>query len=73
MTKQNVEKAIEEGLPFEIRMADGRAYRVSSSHHIAVGPTALIVISEEDWQPHWLPLLTITGISYLRREPSQPV
>lgn len=65
MTRENMLTAIHEGIPFEIKMADGEKYRVNEAAQIAVGKTAMIVIDEKDDQPHWLPLLTVTGVSYL--------
>lgn len=65
MTQEFVRMAIDEGLPFEINMADGRSYRIEDKYSIALlGNTALIVVDED--LPHILPLLTITGISYLK-------
>lgn len=66
MTRSNVETAIQEGIPFEIKVADGRKYRVADEHRVALGKTTIVVIGDDD-QPHWLPLLTMTGISYLKR------
>jgi hypothetical protein len=69
MTRSYVELAIKEGIPFEIRMADGKSYTVSDINSIALlGNTAVIVVENE--LPHILPLLTITGLSYLH--PSAP-
>ena len=65
MTRDKVEVAINEGLPFVIRMADGEKYEVSDRLQIAVGKTAVVVIGKDDC-PHVLPLLTMTGISYLK-------
>ena len=62
MTRDKVEVAINEGLPFVIRMADGEKYEVSDRLQIAVGKTAVVVIGKDDC-PHVLPLLTMTGIS----------
>jgi hypothetical protein len=59
-------KAIEEGIPFVIKMADGERCKVTNQHRIAVGNTAAIVVDSRDL-PHVLPLLTMTGISYLKQ------
>lgn len=64
MTRQHIQTAICEGVPFEIRMADGEKYKVRDSFSIALGKTRVIVIGEDD-MPHMLPLITMTGISYL--------
>jgi hypothetical protein len=65
MTRDNVLTAKREGVPFEINMADGKSHRVHDSEHIIVGRTTVIVMDDKDC-PHVLPLLTMTGISYLK-------
>jgi hypothetical protein len=65
MTRNHIQTAISEGIPFLIRMADGERYEVSSPFQIAVGKTTVVVMDKDD-QPHILPLLAMTGISYLR-------
>lgn len=65
MTKEQVRTAINEGVPFVIRMADGEKYEVVDRYKIAIGRTSVVVLGEGD-APHILPLLTMTGISYLR-------
>jgi hypothetical protein len=62
MTRDHLLTAIREGIPFTIKMADGEKYTVSQSHEIAVGKTSVVVVKGD--QAHWLPLLTMTGISY---------
>jgi len=57
--------AIKEGIPFQIKMADGEKYEVSEAYQIALGKTNVIVMGKDD-MPHILPLLTMTGISYLK-------
>lgn len=65
MTKDQIQTAIEEGIPFLIRMADGEKYEVAHRYQIALGRTAVVVMGKDD-MPHILPLLTMTGISYLK-------
>jgi hypothetical protein len=65
MTRDQVQMAIKEGIPFEIRMADGARYKVKQSHQVAVGRTSVVVFDERDLA-HILPLLTMTGITYLK-------
>ena len=65
MTKNQVQTAINEGIPFLIKMADGEKYEVTDRYRIALGSTYVIVVSKDD-MPHILPLLTMTGISYLK-------
>ena len=65
MTKDQIATAIREGIPFLIRMADGEKYEVSDPLRVALGRTTVIVVGNDD-MPHVLPLLTMTGISYLK-------
>jgi hypothetical protein len=65
MTKDRILTAIKEGIPFQIKMADGEKYQVSKPYQIALGKTNVIVVGDDD-MPHILPLLTMTGISYLK-------
>ena len=67
MTRDQVKIALDEGIPFAINMADGRQYRVTDRHQVAVGPTRIAVI-EDSGLAHVLPLLAMTGISYLAAE-----
>lgn len=63
MTRDVIATAKKEGLPFTIRMADGRQYRVDASEQIHIAKTHVVVI-DKHVLPHILPLLTITGLSY---------
>jgi len=56
-----------EGIPFVINLADGRQYTVASRSQIALGSTYVMLVDEKD-SPHMLPLLTMTGISYLKTQ-----
>ena len=67
MTRDTIITAMREGLPFLISMADGRQYAVRHDYEIALGPTNVVVIDERG-QAHVLPLLTVTGLSYLSKE-----
>ena len=64
MTRNHVITAIEEGIPFQINMADGKSYLVTDKYRVSLGKTTVIVVDEKDC-PHILPLLTMTGISYV--------
>jgi hypothetical protein len=64
MTRDAIEIAVREGIPFVINMADGRQYEVREEYKIAIGTTRVVVLDGRDL-PHMLPLLTMTGISYL--------
>lgn len=65
MTRDHILTAIKEGIPFLIKMADGEKYEVSDAYRIALGRTSVVVFGKDDL-PHILPLLTMTGISYLK-------
>ena len=67
VTIEQVKIAMNEGIPFVIKMADGRQYTVTDRHRLALGPTYIMVVDEKDL-PHMLPLRTLTGISYLASE-----
>ena len=64
MTRDVIETAKTEGIPFSIKMADGREYRVDRAEQIHIAKTHVVVIDNRTL-PHILPLLTITGLSYL--------
>jgi hypothetical protein len=65
MTRDQIQTAMNEGIPFLIRMADGEKYEVTDRNRIALGRTAVILVGADD-MPQVLPLLTMTGISYLK-------
>jgi hypothetical protein len=69
MTREHLHTAINEGIPFVIRMADGEKYRVDDRYRIALGKTTVVVVGDDD-MPHVLPLLTMTGISYVKAKKS---
>ena len=66
MTRDQLQTAIREGVPFVIKMADGEKYEVADRYRVALGKTSVIVVGDDD-MPHILPLLTMTGISYSRK------
>ena len=66
MTRDQIQMAINEGIPFEIKMADGAKYRVRERYQVAVGRTSVVVIDDKDLA-HVLPMLTMTGITYLKK------
>ena len=66
MTRDQIQMAINEGIPFEIKMADGAKYRVRERYQVAVGRTSVVVIDDRDLA-HVLPMLTMTGITYLKK------
>lgn len=64
MTRDTIETAVREGIPFVINMADGRSYEVRGPYKVALGSATVVVLDDRDF-PHVLPMLTMTGISYL--------
>jgi hypothetical protein len=70
MTRDVIETAKLEGTPFSIKMADGREYRVENPDQIHIAKTHVVVIDNKTL-PHILPLLTITGVSYLPKKKSR--
>ena len=66
MTRDQIQMAINEGIPFEIKMADGAKYRVRERYQVAVGRTSVVVIDDKD-SAHVLSMLTMTGITYLKK------
>jgi hypothetical protein len=67
MTRDVLDTAVREGIPFEIRMADGEKYHVYSRDRIIIAGTRVVLVDDKDI-PHVLPLLTMTGVTYLRPE-----
>jgi hypothetical protein len=65
MSRDKIETAIREDIPFVIKMADGEKYDITDRLRIALGQTTVIIVGNDD-MPHILPLLTVTGISYLK-------
>ncbi len=69
MTRKRLETVIEENVPFEIKLADGRAYAVPHPDYISLPPknATVAVVFEDDGTVHVLPLLTMTGLTYSTR------
>lgn len=65
MTIENVRAAIESHQPFDIQMADGKAYHVPHPDFVSFTRkrTALLLVGEDE-RIQGLPLLTMTGITY---------
>jgi hypothetical protein len=63
MTRKQVESAIESGVPFTLRMADGKEYVVPHPDYIWLPPNAsYAIVHEHDGHFTVLPLLTMTGL-----------
>jgi hypothetical protein len=63
MTRDQIESAVARGIPFTLRMADGKEYPVPHRDYIALPPKASCVMVFDD-HGHYtiLPLLTMTGL-----------
>ena len=65
MTREQVESAVASGIPFTLRMADGKEYFVPHRDYLSLPPKGLFVVVYDDQQHVFvLPLLTMTGLSY---------
>ena len=64
MTHDVLETAIREGIPFAINMADGRQYEVRARERVILAGPRIVLVDDKDI-PHVLPLLTMTGVTYL--------
>jgi hypothetical protein len=63
MTREQVESAIASGVPFTLRMADGKEYVVPHRDYIFLPPRAsYVIVYEDDGHFIVLPLLTMTGL-----------
>jgi hypothetical protein len=71
MTKSQIISAISQGIPFTLRMTDGKEYQVHHPDYISLSPKGTFVTVYDD-EEHFsvLPLLTMTGlISTVSPEP----
>lgn len=66
MTRKQIESVITEGVPFIVRLADGRSYKVPHRDYISLPPknATIAIVYEDDGTAHILPLLTMTGLTY---------
>ena len=63
MTRKQIESAVASGIPFTLRMADGKEYPVPHPDHISLPPNASYVIVYDDQGRFTvLLLLTMTGL-----------
>lgn len=63
MTKEQVQSAVESGVPFTLRMADGKEYEVPHQDYISLPPKApYVIVYHDDGRFTVLPLLTMTGL-----------
>jgi hypothetical protein len=65
MNRSQIEAAMERNLPFRLRMADGKEYRVPHHDYISLPPVgAFVVVYDDQEHVFILPLLTMTGLTY---------
>jgi hypothetical protein len=64
MNRSQIDSAIQSGVPFRLRMADGREYEVPHRDYISISPKGTFVTVYDD-EEHFvvLPLLTMTGLA----------
>jgi hypothetical protein len=63
MNRAQIESAILSGVPFTLRMADGREYNVPHRDYISLSPKGTFVTVYDDEEHFFmLPLLTMTGL-----------
>jgi hypothetical protein len=63
VNRQQIESAIASGIPFTLRMADGKEYTVPHRDYIWLPPNAsYAIVHEDDGHFRVLPLLTMTGL-----------
>ena len=68
MTTEEVKIALNEGIPFAAKMADGRQYIVTDPYQIALGSTRIVIIDEKGLG-HVFPIHALTSINYLAAGP----
>jgi len=63
MTREQIESALTSGVPFTLRMADGKEYPVPHRDYLWLPPKAsYVIVHEDDGHFTVLPLLTMTGL-----------
>ena len=63
MTRKQIESAVASGIPFTLRMADGKEYPVPHRDHISLPPNAsYVIVYDNEGRFTVLPLLTMTGL-----------
>jgi hypothetical protein len=64
MNRNQIEAAIERNLPFTLRMADGKEYRVPHRDYISLPPVGAFAVVYDDLQHVFvLPLITMAGLA----------
>jgi len=71
MTRHQIETAIANGLPFILKMADGKEYPVPHSDFISLPPAgSYVIVYDSEGGFNVLPLLTMTGLQSKEIKPS---
>ncbi len=63
MTRKEIESAVASGIPFRLRMADGKEYPVPHPDYISLPPNAsYVIVYDYEGRFTVLPLLTMAGL-----------
>jgi hypothetical protein len=63
MTREQLESAAASGVPFTLRMADGKEYPIPHRDYISIPPRGLyVIVYDDEGRFTVLPLLTMTGL-----------
>ena len=63
MNKEQIASAAASGMPFALRMADGKEYRVPHRDYISIPPKgAYVIVFDDGGRFSVLPLLTMTAL-----------
>jgi hypothetical protein len=69
MTRDQIQAAIARGVPFTLRMADGKEYPVPHEDYISLSPrTSYVIVWDDAGRFTVLPLLTMTGLHSVTAE-----
>jgi len=64
MNRSQIESAMQSGVAFTLRMADGREYPIPHRDYISLSPKGTFVTVYDDQEHYFiLPLLTMTGLA----------
>ena len=69
MNIEQIDEAVQRGVPFRLKVADGDEYRVPHSDYIFVPPKSsakrtYVIVHNEEGFASFLPLLTITSLTF---------
>jgi cupin superfamily acireductone dioxygenase involved in methionine salvage len=63
MTKDQIKSVVAGGVPFTLRMTDGKEYYVPHRDYISIPPTgSYVIVFDDQGRFTVLPLLTMTGV-----------